>query len=138
MNDVADGGWWGSWNVSKSEGPLGSVCDPSLHQDYPCYTSCGKCGYQVGLSGKRLEKVKMYTPLPFMNQDGTCDWTSCHDDTTFTDYVLLEIYGRFCVDMDQIHMSGASNGGMFIWTRALASWSSELASVAPVCGSPLR
>ena len=61
MNDVADGGWWESWNVSKSEGPLGSVCDPSLHQDYPCYTSCGKCGYQVGLSG-------FHKPMPLAHE----------------------------------------------------------------------
>jgi len=116
MNDVAEGGWWGSWNVSSTEGPLGLTCDPSLHHDYPCYSSCGECGYQ----------------------EGTCDWTSCYDDTTYTEYVLLEIYGKFCVDMDQIHMSGASNGGMFLWTRALAKWSTELASVAPVCSSPAR
>ena len=36
MNDVLGGGSYSSWNVSKSSGPLGPVCNPSLHQDYPC------------------------------------------------------------------------------------------------------
>ena len=117
MNDVAEGGWWGSWNVSKSEGPLGIVCDPDLHTDYPCYTSCSSdCGYV----------------------EGSCDWTSCHDDVTYTEIVLEEVMSKFCIDTDQIHMSGASNGGMFIWTRAFDRMSGSLASVGPVCSSPLR
>ena len=47
MNDVLEGGSYASWNVSHSSGRLGAVCDPSLHHDYPCYTSCGGCqGFQ--------------------------------------------------------------------------------------------
>ena len=25
-NDAVDGGYWGSWNVSRSPGPLGETC----------------------------------------------------------------------------------------------------------------
>ena len=116
MNDVEAGGSWGSWNVSRDVGPLGKTCDPSLHQDYPCYNSCGDCSYL----------------------ENSCDWTSCHDDVAFTEAALLQILSSYCVDTDKIHMSGASNGGMFIWTQALAKLSASLASVAPVCSSPLR
>ena len=30
MSDVVGGGDYGSWNVSKTEGPLGLTCDPQL------------------------------------------------------------------------------------------------------------
>jgi len=115
MNDVEEGGFWGSWNVSRTDGPLGPPCEIGLHHDYPVYTSCGS--YDV---------------------ENSCDWTSCHDDVAFTEMLLYEVTAKFCVDLDSIHMSGASNGGMFIYTRALESLSSTLASVGPVCSSPNR
>ena len=92
MNDVTDGGSWGSWNVSSDVGPLGRTCVPSLHSDFPCYSSCGggDCSYL---------------------QD-SCDWTSCHDDIAFTEAVLTKILSAYCVDTEQLHMSGASNGGI--------------------------
>ena len=90
MNDVTDGGSWGSWNVSRDVGPLGKTCEPSLHSDFPCYSSCGDCFYL----------------------ENSCDWTSCHDDIAFTEAVLTKILSAYCVDTEQLHMSGASNGGI--------------------------
>jgi len=113
MSDVPEGGFWGSWNVTRSDGP--PICDPTLHSGYANYASCGE--YDV---------------------EGTCDWTSCHDDLAFTEVVLYHVTSSLCVDLDQIHMSGASNGGMFIYTRALPAMAASLASVAPVCSSPMR
>ena len=116
MNDVLEGGSYASWNVSNSAGELGAVCEPSLHHDYPCYTSCGGCqGFET-----------------------SCDWTSCHDDVVFTQTVIYHILDTYCVDTEHIHMSGISNGGMFIWTRAMESLSASLASVGPVGSAPLR
>ena len=103
------------WTV---QGPLGLTCDPSLHSDYPCYASCdfsGDCSYN----------------------ENACTFTSCHDDIEYTQRVLYDILDRWCVDTDQIHMSGASNGGMFIYSKALESLAGTLASVGPVCGAPL-
>merc|ERR550539_1362859 len=119
MNDVVGGGSYSSWNVSKSSGSLGEVCDPSLHENYPCYASCIDHGDCTGF-------------------ETSCDWTSCHDDVVFTETVLYHIMDSWCVDTNQLHMSGASNGGMFIWTRAMERLSASLASVGPVCSSPLR
>ena len=65
MNDV-EKGWWSSWNVSSSVGPLGEVCEVGLHQDYPCYASCAN-NYDCA------------------HVDATCDWTSCHDDVAYTE-----------------------------------------------------
>ena len=58
MSDVVGGGSYGSWNVSRTEGPLGLTCNPPLHSGYPCFSSCGDCSYL----------------------EDSCDWTSCHDD----------------------------------------------------------
>ena len=99
---------------SRTDGPLGSPCDTNLI-NATCYTSCSSC-----------------TPGP------SCDWTSCHDDVAFTQVVLYEVTSKFCVDLDSIHMSGNSNGGMFIYTRATEYFSENLASVGPVCSAPLR
>jgi len=116
MNDVPNGGFYGSWNVSRTDGPLGLPCDPELHSDYPYYSSCA----------------------PYNPYENSCDWTSCHDDNIFTEILIYEVTNNYCVDLDSLHMSGASNGGMYIWTRAMQAFSGELASVAPVCSSPLR
>ena len=37
------GGWWGSWNVSRTDGPLGPPCLLPRPEDNPieCYDSCG-------------------------------------------------------------------------------------------------
>merc|ERR1712002_59296 len=114
MGDVTEDGLYGSWNVSRTDGPLGPPCDTDLVEP-TCYSSCGSC-----------------------DVENSCDWTSCHDDVAFTEMLLYEVTSKYCVDLDQIHMSGNSNGGMFIYTRALQSLSSTLASVGPVCSSPLR
>ena len=110
MSDVEDGGnsWWGSWNVSSTNGPLGMTCDPGLGGFLPCYTSCGQgdCSYV----------------------DNSCDWTSCHDDITYTEAVLYDITSRLCVDTDQIHVTGMSNGGMFIWTRIMQRMAATIAT----------
>ena len=118
MSDVVGGGNYGSWNVSRTEGPLGLTCDPPLHGSYPCFSSCGggDCSYL----------------------EDSCDWTSCHDDLVFTQAVLYQVLSSYCINTESIHFSGWSNGAMFIYSRALASLSASLASVAPVAGSPLR
>jgi len=119
MNDIQSEGNYGSWNVSATMGPLGLTCDPVLVGDYPCYKSCasqGDCGYLVD----------------------SCDWTSCHDDIIYTEAVLYDITAKLCIDTDQIHVSGMSNGGMFIWTRIMERLAATVASAGTVCSSPLR
>ena len=106
-------------DLFSGQGPLGITCDPSLHSDYPCYASCnlgGDCSYA----------------------ENSCTFTSCYDDIVYTEAVLYDILDRWCVDTDRLHMSGASNGGMFIWSRVMARLAGTMASVGPVCSAPLR
>lgn len=119
MSDIKGEGVYGSWNVSATLGPIGLTCDPKLVGDYPCYSSCapqGDCGYLVD----------------------SCDWTSCHDDITYTEAVIYDITSKLCVDTEQIHVSGNSNGGMFIWSRIMERLAATIASTGTVCSSPLR
>ena len=37
MNDVAGLGLHGSWNTSRSSGPLGVTCDLEVLGEFPCY-----------------------------------------------------------------------------------------------------
>ena len=45
----------------------------------------------------------------------SCDWTACYDDIEFTRAVINDVSQKYCIDMDSIHMSGLSNGGMFMY-----------------------
>ena len=96
------------------------------------------------------------------DSETSCDWTACYDDIEFTKAVLNDIRSKYCIDDSSIHMTGISNGGMFmyytgktsilqtsIWTsvylyliyRKIYILASELgnivASIAPISGSPL-
>jgi len=67
MADVGEGPpyphGWGSWNISQSSGPLGSVCETDREnwEGTVCYNSCPSCD-----------------PLT------SCEWTSCYDDIAYT------------------------------------------------------
>ena len=114
MNDVENATYpWNSWNHSSTNGPKGLTCDPELaSKNRPCYTSCanlwhgGDCDYPYG----------------------SCDWVSCHDDVTFTEMVIYDIMERYCVNTEQIHVTGMSNGGMFIWSRIMDRLAETVAS----------
>ena len=43
----------------------------------------------------------------------SCDWTACYDDIEFARAVIKDVSQKYCIDLDSVHMSGLSNGGMF-------------------------
>ena len=43
----------------------------------------------------------------------SCDWTACYDDIKFTRAVIKDVSKKYCIDLDSVHMTGLSNGGMF-------------------------
>jgi len=113
MSDAGKG--MGSFNCSRTDGPLGPPCDTDRARwgEITCYESCPSC-----------------------DSSNSCDWTSCHDDIAFTRAMVESVESQFCVDMNSIHLSGVSNGGMFSYYAA-SRLSDILASIAPVAGSPL-
>ena len=76
-------------------GPMGPTCDLdrlSWGVTNECYYSC-----------------------PLCDELTSCDWTTCYDDIGFIDYVINHVADYWCIDMNQIHLSGISNGGMYFF-----------------------
>ena len=63
-------------------------------------------------------KMKCYDSCPHCDADSSCDWTSCHDDLAYTRAVVEAVAAAWCLDLDSLHMSGLSNGGMFSYYAA--------------------
>jgi len=104
---------WGSWNISKTQGPLGDVCETNRQHwgEISCYDSCEFC-----------------------DSMSSCDFSSCYDDTVFTDTLIQKIISEYCIDLDSIHQTGVSNGGMFSYhTAAHMDW---FATIGPVAAAP--
>ena len=56
----------------------------------------------------------------------------------FIEYVQREITEKFCIDLDSMHLSGISNGGIFSYY--LASFATDalgFATIAPMASSAL-
>lgn len=105
----------GSWNVSTSDGPLGPPCDLDRSRwiELVCYDSC-----------------------PLCDSLHSCDFSTCHDDIGFIGLLIRTLSDQYCVDMDHVHMTGLSNGGMFAWHAASVAPQLGLASINPVAASP--
>jgi len=113
-NGMADGGG-GSFNVSRTDGPLGPPCDTDRFSwgEYDCYDSCPSC-----------------------DRTNSCDWTSCHDDIIYTRTLVSRVEDMVCVDLDSVHQTGWSNGGMFSYFAA-AQLNDIFSSFCPLSGAPL-
>ena len=61
--------------------------------------------------------------LTFFPSDSktSCDWSSCYDDVGFLEFLIERIGSRWCLDLNSIHLSGISNGGMFAYFLAAMS-----------------
>lgn len=103
----------GSWNCSSTFGPKGVTCDTNREQwgQIECYDSC-----------------------PLCSPTDSCDWTSCYDDIGFLDFIIQGIADEWCLNLDEIHLSGISNGGMFAYyvaslaTDGLGKWNLKVVS----------
>ena len=87
-----------SWNVSSSFGSKGPICDLNRENWPPpneCFESC-----------------------PLCDDTYSCDWTTCYDDIGFLEVVIETVKDHWCVDLDHMHISGISNGGMLLWNIA--------------------
>ena len=98
MHDTASGS--GSWNCSSTIGPLGPICD--TNRDEWGYNEC-------------------FDSCPLCDQRTSCDWTTCYDDIGFLEHVQELVLSQWCVDMDNMHWSGISNGGMLGWHVAASA-----------------
>jgi len=114
MSDMNNQHGWGSFNCSRTDGPLGPPCD----------TDRSKWG-----------AIECYDSCPLCDGMNSCDWTSCHDDVLYTKTIIDTVLEDWCVDVDSIHQTGISNGGMFSYY--VASRLDYFASIGPFSGSPM-
>ena len=108
--DYSTGSGWSSWNI----GPTTQHDDSCTEDTYGyCYRSCEK-----------LDKCSR------------CSCFTCYDDIHFVKELIKELQNELCVDPAKLHVSGNSNGGMFVYY--LTSQIPELiASYALIAGQPL-
>jgi len=118
-----DGEDGGTWNVSTTYGPLGPTCvlprpgeigDASKCEEY---ASCG-----------------IYYDIPEDCEwayQNTCGWRGCYNDTTFVLAIYDYVRSQYCVDLNSVHMSGSSNGGMFAYAQ-MDKLNDIIASFGPV------
>ena len=57
----------------------------------------------------------MSTNVLACDEQLSCDFSACYDDLEFTKRVVNDVSKMYCIDEDSIHMSGISNGGMFMY-----------------------
>ena len=114
MHDTASGS--GSWNCSSTYGPLGPICD--TNRDEWGYNEC-------------------FDSCPLCDQRNSCDWTTCYDDIGFLEFVQELVLNQWCIDMDSMHWSGISNGGMLGWhVASSATKSMNFQTFHTVAASP--
>ena len=82
-------------------------------------------------------EITCYDSCEFCDPLTSCDFSSCYDDTLFTENLLdkvkfdamtqwpsstssffVQILSEYCIDLESIHQSGRSNGGMFSYHLA--------------------
>ena len=112
--DPSTGLKWQSWNCSRTDGPLGPPCLLPRPPGYEtqCYDTCDQC-----------------------DTINSCDWTSCYDDTVFVRAMVDYVSDMYCLDMDSIHLTGYSNGGMFSYYAA-SQLNDIIASISTNAASP--
>jgi len=109
---VTGAGGGGSWNDSRTDGIYGPPCNIEM-KEFTCYKSCEAC-----------------------DPHNSCDASNCYDDIEFTKAVIKDVTERYCIDLDSIHWTGYSNGGMLGY-YGVSKLNDVIASFAPVSASPL-
>lgn len=59
-----------------------------------------------------------YNSCKKLNKCSRCNWATCTDDVAFVKTLIERINRDYCVDDKKLYMSGASNGGMFVYYLA--------------------
>jgi len=114
------------WNVSATDGPMGPTCVLPRPPSHPA-----RCDV--------YESCNIYYDVPedcdYVEQN-TCDWRNCYDDTAFVRAIYDYVRSHYCIDVNSVHMSGSSNGGMFVYANT-DKLNDIIASFGPVVADPV-
>ena len=106
---------WGSWNCTRTDGPLGPPCELPRPLGYSmhCYDTCSQC-----------------------DPRNSCDWSHCYDDVAFVRAMVDYVKENYCLDIGSIHMTGISAGGQFPYA-VVSKLNDLVASIAPNAADPM-
>eukprot|EP00035_Acanthoeca_spectabilis_P016478 m.337360 g.337360 ORF g.337360 m.337360 type:complete len:395 (-) comp16533_c3_seq15:111-1295(-) len=105
----------------------------------------GNTGWNVGTNGDTSTCVDpmpdptysvCHTSCVTLKQCGRCSWSTCRDDVKFIGELLDHVAATACIDLDAVHISGASNGGMMVHYLG-QQMPGRFASINPVFALPL-
>jgi poly(3-hydroxybutyrate) depolymerase len=112
---------WNSVGTVESPGPAGDTCQwADSWGGYACHTSCRPTR---GCYSNRYA--------------AGCDCSTCADDVLFTELMINWLEDELCIDQRRVHVTGFSNGGMMAYQLAQSRLGLRIASIAPLCSSPL-
>jgi poly(3-hydroxybutyrate) depolymerase len=122
-----DGNCTSGWNVGGDSFPggTGSMCTRLAWSEFGCHCSCCYQSCQA---------------LGHCTADGEgarCGWTTCFEDVDFVQQLLAVLQREVCLDMDQIYISGESNGGMMVY-HLVRELPGTFAGIMPIYGLPLK
>ena len=87
--------------------------------------------------GERSDPRGAFAQGPHL--DASCGWTTCHDDVLFVKTLLATLSDSLPVDREQVHLTGASNGGMLVYTLASdPDFADAFGGLVPVYGGILQ
>ena len=120
----------GGWNVSTTNGPLGPVCQLPRPVNDSGSLNCSING---------MESCDIYYGEETSCQDryqNSCDFKSCYDEEAFIRAIVRYVSDNYCLDVDRVHMTGSSNGGMLAYS-SLNRLNDIIASFGIVAASPI-
>jgi len=136
---LLDGGDSFGWNVEGNglnleRGPRGSVCETPRYSWYSYGYSYGDSSYSYSYGDQYTCYSSCSASREGCDPVWGCNFASCMDDRAFVKAMLAQLVATLCVDLDQIHLTGISAGGLMAYQTAL-DLSDAVASVVPVAGS---
>jgi hypothetical protein len=117
---MGDGNCGTGWNTGFERGWDSSTCTSQANSGSCCYGSCLQIGGLCSGDGA----------------GANCGWTTCHNDTAFTASMLTKIGNEMCIDLNEVFVTGVSNGGMLSYTLA-SEMPFTFRALAPIVGLPL-
>lgn len=126
----------GTWNSSTPVGPLGPPCKlPRPLSDF----DPSQCSSTLENDPFGCNIYYGENPTCQDLQDAfvnTCIRRSCYDDIAFIRAIVDYVKDNYCLDVNSVHMSGSSNGGMLAYS-SLNKLNDIVATFGIIAASPI-
>lgn len=117
--------WWGDDLTYQPYIDLGQRDDvitvyPEGMSDYKRNKNPGYTSWNVGDGGLENSCTEntyayCYKSCIALNKCGRCNSFTCYDDIAFIRSLMNKVNNHYCIDTSNVHVSGNSGGGMFVY-----------------------